>query len=102
MIDEQDNDCRRCDEVAPWLFVPLVGPFIGMSKTDDGDWGLWFLGMVEAVGAGLMVGGIIRYQNTKRASEAASYSWDLSHDRKLTLDMSTSSRMVGPRLRLAF
>ncbi len=101
LLDE--DDCRQCNNVAPWLFVPVVGPFIGMSQTDDADWALWFLGMVEVVGTGLMIGGIVRYTRTKRAAEMQSFSsWELPGGRTLSLDAATSARMVGPRLKLTF
>lgn len=105
LLDEDDedfSDCEHCSDVAPWLFVPVAGPFIAMSKTSDGDWGLWMLGMVELVGAGLMTGGIIKYRNSKRAADMQGYSWSLPHDRKLTVDVGSSARFVGPRLRLDF
>lgn len=101
--DPDDYDyCANCEDVAPWLFMPVAGPFIAMSQTDDGDWGLWFLGMVQVVGTGLMVGGIVKYKNSKRASDMQGYSWDLGNERKLTLDVSGSTRSAGPRLKLAF
>lgn len=101
--DDDYSDCRNCRDVAPWLFLPLAGPFIAMSQTDDGDWGLWMLGMVEAVGTGLMIGGIVRFVNTKRAAEMQSFSrWQLPGRRELALDVASSPRFAGPRLRLTF
>lgn len=111
LLDEDDDDfddgyddtCDDCRDVAPWLFVPVVGPFIAMSETDDGDWGLWMLGMVQVVGAGLMIGGIIQYKHSKRAAEMQQYTrWKLPNNRELALDVATSSRFAGPRLRLSF
>ena len=66
-----------------------------MSKTDDGDWGLWMLGMIEVVGAGLMTGGIIKYRNSKRAADMQGYSWSLPHDRKLTVESAARFAIVG-------
>lgn len=88
--------------VGRWLFVPLAGPFVAMSRAGDGSWGLWFLGMVQLVGAGLTTGGIIRYKNTKRAIDAQGMSWDLGHNRALTLDVQSGQRSVGPRMKLVF
>jgi hypothetical protein len=105
LLDEDDDDfdeCEHCADVAPWLFVPVVGPFVAMSKTSDGDWGLWMLGMIELVGAGLMTGGIIKYRHSKRAADMQGYSWNLDNGRKLTVDMASSTRFAGPRLRLDF
>lgn len=106
LMDGDDGDdfdqCRSCRDVGRWLFLPVAGPFVAMSQTDSGDGALWFLGMVETVGLALTIGGIVRYQNTKRELGAAALSWSLPHDRTLSLDMSTSSRMAGPRLKLRF
>ena len=88
--------------VGRWLFVPLVGPFVAMSHAGDGSWGLWFLGMVQLVGAGLTTGGVIRYKNSKRALDAQGMTWDLGHNRALTLDVQSGARSVGPHMRLAF
>ncbi len=103
LLDEDHRDCRQCRDVAPWLFVPVVGPFIGMSQTHNGEWALWFLGMVEVVGTALTVGGIVRYKRTQRAAEMQGFSsWALPGGRTLSLDASTSARMLGPRLKLTF
>jgi hypothetical protein len=99
---DSDNCDSSCLAVGRWLFVPVAGPFVAMSHTDSGDWALWMLGMVELVGAGLMTGGIIKYRNSKRANDMQGYSWNLPHDRKLTVDMASSARFMGPRLRLDF
>ncbi|HEY6880563.1 MAG TPA: hypothetical protein VI299_21210 [Polyangiales bacterium] len=98
--DEDRGDCRDCRDVAPWLFVPVVGPWIAMSET-TADGGLWLLGMVEVAGAALTIGGIVRYLNTKRDYEAG-LSWQLPKDRTLSLDMSTSPLLAGPRMKLQF
>jgi hypothetical protein len=108
LLDEDDDEeddydsCEDCEEIAPWLFLPVAGPFVAMSKTESGDPGLWLLGMIQVVGAGLMTGGIIKYKNSKRAADMQGYSWNLPHDRKLTLDLASTTRFAGPRLRLAF
>jgi hypothetical protein len=102
--DEYDpSDYPNQDKVARWLFLPVVGPFIGMSQTDEGDWGLWFLGMLQVVGAGLMIGGIVQYKNSKRAAQMEGFThWKLPGNRELALDMTTSARSAGPRLKLTF
>lgn len=106
LSDSNEYDSDYCDascrSVGRWLFLPVAGPFVAMWHADSGDWALWFLGMVELVGAGLTTGGIIKYRNSKRANDMQGYSWSLPHDRKLTVDMSSSARFVGPRLRLDF
>jgi hypothetical protein len=95
-------DCRYCEDVAPYLFIPVIGPFISMTQTPN-DAGLMMLGLVEMVGAGLMIGGIIRYKNTKRAAEMQQFGhFQLKGDRELVLGVSSSARMAGPRLTLRF
>lgn len=98
--DEDRDDCRDCRDVAPWLFVPIVGPWIAMSET-TADGGLWLLGLIEVSGAALTIGGIVRYFNTKRDYEAG-LSWELPKERRLSLDMSTSPLLAGPRMKLQF
>ena len=88
--------------VGRWLFVPIAGPFVAMSRAGDGGWGLWLLGMIQLVGAGLTTGGIIRYNNTKRAIDAQGLSWELGHKRLLTLDVQSGQRAVGPHVKLNF
>jgi hypothetical protein len=103
LVDQTREECRDCKDVGRWLFLPVVGPYVAMSETrDGGDGALWLLGMVEVVGTALMIGGIVRYQNTKREIEAAALSWDFKHDRKLSLNLSTSPLMAGPRMKLRF
>jgi hypothetical protein len=99
---DSGETCDNCRAVGRWLFVPLAGPFIAMSQTDEGDPGLWLLGMLQLVGAGLTTGGIIRYQNSKQALEAQGLSWNLGRDKKLTLDVQSGLRSVGPRMRIDF
>ena len=108
LIDEDKYDdsewsgCRYCDDVAPYLFIPIAGPFVAMSQTPD-DAGLLLLGMVEVVGAALTVGGIVRYRNTKREAAMQSFSsWKLGGRRELAVDMSSSMRMAGPQMTLRF
>ena len=98
---DDDIDCRHCEDVAPYLFIPLAGPFIAMSQTPN-DGGLVVLGLVEMVGAALTIGGIVRYQNTKRAAAMSGYSMDLGERRTLTLDVGGTKRTVGPRMTLRF
>lgn len=101
---DDDGECdidENCREVGRWLFLPLIGPWVGMSKTRD-DGGLAFLGMLQLVGAGLTVGGIIRFVNTKRQYESGIASWEFEQGRKLTLDMSSSPLMAGPRMDFRF
>ncbi|MDB4988176.1 MAG: hypothetical protein JWN04_3354 [Myxococcaceae bacterium] len=103
LIDNNsDTNCSDCRSVGRWLFVPIVGPFAAMADSHHGDVGLLLLGMVELVGAGLLTGGIIRYRNSKRALDAQGFSWNLEHNRKLSLNLQASERSAGPRMRLAF
>jgi hypothetical protein len=103
MLDEPTRSCSDCQDVGPLLFIPVVGPFIAMGPADGGEGVLALLGVVELVGAGLLVGGIIRYSHTKRAAEQQGYySLQLPKGRSLSLDVNTSPARVGPSLRLRF
>lgn len=108
LLDEDEDwgdgdSCANCRDVAPWLFVPVVGPFIAMSQTDNGDVGLWLLGFWQTVGLSLMIGGIVQYKNSKRAAEMQGFTrWKLPHNRELAFDVATSARFAGPRLKLSF
>lgn len=101
---EDDEDyCEHCEDVAPWLFVPVVGPFIGMAEVDDGHGGLLVLGALQLTGLGLMIGGIIQYKASKRAAQAQGFThWKLKGDRELALDIATTPRFAGPRVSLSF
>lgn len=101
LIDE--DNCIDCSDVGPYLFIPVLGPFLAIPQSDGGGGVLALLGVVEAVGAGLMIGGIIRYKNTKRRAEAAGYyTWQLPEGRSLALDVSASPLKLGPQLNLKF
>lgn len=99
---DQDN-CGDCSDVAPFMFIPVLGPFLAI-KPAEGDAGLLaLLGVVETVGAGLTIGGIIRYKNTKRRAEQHGYyTFQLPKERSLSLDVSASPLKLGPQLRLRF
>jgi len=100
---DEGSDWDNHHDVGRLLFIPLVGPFVAMSQTNEGDWGLWWLGMGQVAGAGMLVGGIIQYVNSKRRAEAEGFAqWKLPGERKLSLDMATSATFAGPRMRLAF
>lgn len=96
------DDCGggSCRAIGRWLFLPIAGPWAAMSETRDDGW-LAFLGMLQLVGAGLTVGGIIRYVNTKNAYEPG-LGWELQNGKKLSLDMSTSPLLTGPQMKLQF
>ena len=109
LFEDDDDDlydsCPSCNRVAPWLFLPVFGPFVAMTKTRDdaGDSGLYLLGMAQLVGLALTIGGAIRYRNTKRAAEQQGFaSWELPKERRLALDVASSQRFTGPTLRLDF
>jgi hypothetical protein len=97
------DDCGggSCRAIGRWLFLPIAGPWAAMSETRDDGW-LALLGMLQLVGAGLTVGGIIRFVNTKHAAEPGLAHWDLGRGRKLTLDHSASPLMTGPQMKLQF
>jgi hypothetical protein len=107
IVDEDDYDddgyssCRNCDSIGGWLFLPVAGPWVAMKDTDN-DGGLAFLGMLQLVGAGLTIGGIVRFVNTKRQYEAGLASWDFERGRQLTLDVSSTPVLTGPRMKLQF
>jgi hypothetical protein len=100
---DDDSSWDNHNDVGRLLFVPLLGPWIAMKETSEGDWGLWWLGMGQVAGAGMMVGGIIQYVNSKRRAQAEGFAqWQLPHGRKLSLDMATSPQLTGPRMRVSF
>lgn len=99
--DDYDNDNWR--SAGAWLMAPVVGPFVAMSKVDDGSWALWWLGMGQVVGLGLLIGGIVLFNKSKRAIEADHYSHiKLPGNRELSFDVTGGPRTAGPRLQLTF
>jgi hypothetical protein len=96
-------DSHCCDEVGAYMLVPVIGPYMAASKAEDAKGVLTLLGTVEVVVMGLLIGGIIRYQRSKREAEAAGfYSWSLPEGRTLSLDVAASPRLLGPRMQLSF
>ncbi len=59
MVDDANN--RKTDRSAI-LFVPVVGPWVGMSTlhpdSATATFGLAFLGIGQTLGAGLLIGGL--------------------------------------------
>ena len=101
MIDQ--DDCVDCSDVGPYLFIPVLGPFLAIPQSDGGGGALALLGVVETVGVGLMIGGIVRFKNTKRrAEERGYYTFRLREGRSLSLDVSASPLKLGPQLSLKF
>lgn len=102
VVIDEDN-CIDCSDIGPYLFIPVLGPFLAMPESHGGDGVLALLGVVETVGLGLMIGGIVRFKNTKRrAEERGYYTWQLPRERSLSLDVSTSPVRLGPQLSLKF
>lgn len=99
---EYDSGCDNCGKVGGLLLVPVLGPFLAMGPAEGGNGALALLGIVQTVGFGLMVGGIVRYKNAKRRYEEGGYAFDLSHGRSLSLDVGTTPAMLGPRMKLRF
>jgi hypothetical protein len=98
-----DDNCIDCGDIGPYLFIPVLGPFLAIPQSVDGAGVLALLGVVQTVGAGLTIGGIIRYKNTKRrAEESGYYTFQLPEGRSLALDMSLTPRKLGPQLKLTF
>lgn len=96
-----DADC--CERVGAMLMIPLAGPYLAADAAEDGRGLLVLLGTVQVVGAGLLVGGLVRYTMSKRAAEEQGYySWKLRHDRSLGLAVSASPALAGPQLKLRF
>lgn len=100
--NDYDSDCRYCEDIGPYLFIPVIGPFISMTQTPN-DAGLMVLGLAEMVGLGLTIGGIVRFKSTKRAAEQQRLGhFQLRDGRELALDVSSNQRMAGPRMTLRF
>jgi hypothetical protein len=102
-IGYDENECTDCQDVAPWLFLPLVGPFVGATRADAGAGAFVLLGAVQVAGAGLLAGGIVRFKRTKRRVEEAGFAnFALPHGRRLAIDLVSSPRFSGPELTLRF
>lgn len=94
------GDCRT---VGGQLLVPVLGPFMAAATVDEVSTVFIAWGLIQAVGAGLMIGGIIKYKNSKRQAEEDGYLvLDLPRGKTLSFDASTSARLMGPRMRLRF
>lgn len=102
LMGEDRTKCIDCQDVAPWLVVPIVGPFIGAGQAVGGEVLISMLGVVQLVGAGLLAGGIVRFKKTKRQAREQGLAFDLRHNRVLALDVKSTSRFSGPELSLRF
>ena len=96
-------DTKCCNDVGAMMMIPVVGPFLAASVSDDVKSPLVLLGTVEMAGLALLIGGIVRYTRTKNAAEEQGYyTWKLPQDRSLGLALGASPALVGPRLNLRF
>jgi hypothetical protein len=102
VIGESEDECIDCQDVGPWLFVPVVGPFIGAGQAVEGGGLITLLGVAQVVGLGLLVGGIVRFKNTKRRAQEQGFVVELKQNKTLALNVSTSPRFSGPELSLRF
>ncbi len=102
IVTSEGGSCSNCDDVGPPLFLPVLGPFIAAGQADGDDAILIFLGLGQLVGAGLTIGGIVKYKNSKKRAEQQGYVVELGRGRTLALDVAASPRLVGPSLQLNF
>ncbi len=103
MLDIDNSRCRDCQRVGGFLFIPVVGPFLAIEPARHAQGLLGIYGVVQAAGAVMMIAGIIKYKNSKRAAMEAGYAhWKLPHERTLTLDVAASQHQLGPKLSLRF
>jgi hypothetical protein len=103
LIDMHEPQCRHCDDVGPLLFIPLVGPFLGIAQAREGDAFLVLLGILQLAGTGLTIGGAIQFRRSKKELAAQGYyTLHLPHGRSLSFDMSASPARLGPSARLRF
>jgi hypothetical protein len=102
VMGQSEYECIDCKDVGPWLLLPVLGPFIGAGQAVEGGGLLSLLGVVQVAGLGLLIGGIVRYKNTKRRALEQGYAFELRNNRTLTLDVATTSRFSGPNLKLRF
>jgi hypothetical protein len=103
LLDVEREDCTRCKDVGPLLFIPWAGPFAAISQAQEGDGLLALLGTLQLAGAALTIGGVLVYfKSKKRAEEQGLYTWDLHQGRRLALNLDTSPLRLGPSATLRF
>ena len=103
LLDISKSRCRDCQQVGGYLFIPVVGPFLAIEPARHAQGLLAIYGVVQAVGAVMMVAGIIKYKNSKRAAMEAGYvQWKLPNERSLAFDVAASPLQLGPKLSLRF
>lgn len=100
--DLSGPQCIDCADVGPWLFLPVLGPFVGAGRAVEDAGVFILLGVAQVVSLGLLIGGVVRYKNTKRRAQEQSYVFELRHNRSLALDMASTPRFSGPQLNLRF
>ncbi len=103
LLDDCGSSAGNCRTVGGELLVPVLGPFLAAGTVDDASGVFVAWGLIQAVGAGLMIGGIIKYKNSKRQAEEDGYLvLNLPRGKTLALDASASPQLFGPRARLRF
>ena len=104
LILVSENNCDGdCQTVGGELLIPVLGPFLAAGTVDNGGSALAMWGIVQAVGLGLMIGGIAKYKASKRRAEEEGYLvLDLERGRSLSFDAAASPKLVGPRMQLRF
>ena len=102
LMGEDRSECIDCADVGPWLVLPVIGPFIGAGQAAGGEVLISMLGVVQLVGTGLLVGGIIRFKKTKRQAQEQGLVFELRDNRSLALDVKSTARFSGPELSLRF
>ena len=64
--------CSTSNHERGYLLIPVVGPWIAMGSAHGGDTGaLALLGLVQATGVALTVGGIVRYVSDGTSAEGS-------------------------------
>ena len=104
LLDIDQENCRDCQQIGAYMFIPVVGPFLSIELAQHAKGLMAIFGSVQAAGAIMMIAGIIKYRHSKRAAaEQAGYAvWKLPNERSLALDVTASPYQLGPKLSLRF
>ena len=74
LILVSENNCDgKCQTVGGELLIPVLGPFLAAGTVDNGGSALAIWGIVQGVGLGLMIGGIVKYNASRRRAEEQGY-----------------------------